>query len=339
MANWLPSVLQTGTALFNDSFLAKGEWRNEDAAALQLAMKGSESSPELANIRTAESRTVKAYLPIRGADGTGTGRAINHTGGVGDSVAVTPSWSTLSETFSISKKRADNNEYAAAQMFSYDLKSRVLSLIKRSAAAYNTALVADKTGVNAGGANGAFNATADVYEVEKAFGDRYFDEIDAMMMQNRYEGMIDVVCDAKAFARARYLANQGGGNSVNTSFQFGNKNIVGTTATLLSGYDGSSIVYPSGTVSFIPWIPVLNRKEINPILIENGVGDFGNIAIPELGINVAVHAYSKQANTATSGGAAQDVVTEFELSIDWAFLSDPLSVSDASVVNAVGLIA
>lgn len=338
MANWATSVLQTGTALFNEDFIAKGEWRNEDAAALMLAMKSSMSSPELASIRTAESRTVKAYMPVRGADGSGTGRAISHTGGIGASKAVTPSWNTLSETFQISKKRADNNEYNAAQIFKYELKSRVLSLIKRSAAAYNTLLVADKSGVNAGGANGAFNGSADVYEVEKASADYYFDEIDAMMMQNRYDGMVDIVCDAKAFARARRLANQGSGNATNTSFQFGNKNIVGTTATLLSGYDGSSIVYPSGTVGFIPWIPTLNRKDINAMQIENGVGDFGNIAIPELGINVALHAYSKQANTSETGGAAQDAVTEFELSIDWAYVSSPLSTAEATIVNAVGLI-
>ncbi len=332
MANFAASVLNAGQALFLNTYTDNGEWRAVDFAAIQVMNKGAITNPLLANLRTSELRAVHAYLPIRQTAGGGTTRTHDHTGSAGDSKDVTITWSTLSEKFKVSAKLSNNNVLQGAQMFAAELKNAIDNLLERSNALLIAQLLAGKTQVNAGGANGTFNATDDNYEVANTQADYFFQEVKKMMSKNKYKTQIVSIVDAKAAVLAERGGWQGVGNDKNLAPQYAGQTIVGTDSDIITGQSGSVISFPANGVAFQPWIPAENRKPLNASKIMDGVGDFGQIAIPELGVNFAVHAYSARANTSAIGGSTQDVVTEFEISIDWAYASSPISVTDETNV-------
>jgi hypothetical protein len=334
MANFAASVLALGQAKFTNQFIGLGEWRKEDVAAIQVMEKGAIANPLLRDIRTSEQRTVEAYMPIRQASTGGTKRVYNHTGNFGDSLKQALAWGTLSETFKVSAKLADNNVLVAADMFAADLRNAIDNLLLRSNALLIASLVADKTEENAGGANGTFNATSHNYEIPNSQNDFFYQEVQAMMRKNRYVTPLISIADSKALVNAQRLGWQGQANAQNLNPQFAGQTIVGTNEDIITGQSGSVLTFASGAVAYMPWIPSKNRKALDPNKILDNVGDFGQISVPELGVDFAIHAYSQRADTESVGGDSQDVVTEFEVSIDWAYASTPISRANETSVFA-----
>lgn len=325
MTNFAPSVLVNGQAEFATNML-KAEWRLPDSVAFQVADKGAIANPSLQALRTDESRTVNAYFPIRGANGSGTSRDYGHTGNRGDSAAEAISWSVFSETMSISLKQADNNVMAWATMYAATKRARILSLIDRIDAWFVAALLADKTQVNVGGGDGSFNGTSDNYEVLATEKDYFFQQAKSTLRFNLYTGQLIGVIDDKANTNNKKLSAQGSSNATNFGFQFEGMNLVPTTRTVLgTSFDGSGLFFENGLVAVVPWIPKVNRKTINPTLAMSYNGDFGSEVIPELGITIAVHAYALRADTSSAQGDTQDLLFQEEYSIDVGYVSAPLS--------------
>lgn len=326
MANFVPSALVAGQGIFSDKFKS-GEWRLPDVAALKVAETSGVSNPSLMDLRTREDRTVNAYMPIRQAATTGTARAHNHTGARGDSAATAVSWSTFSEPFSISMKQADNNVLTWGNMYASSLQNAIFNILARLNAWFVAAVVADKTQYNAGGGNGSFNAVSDVYEIPVGEANYFYQNARRTLAYNLYSGMLMGIVDDTAYTMAERLLAAGSANATNYGFQFNGMNVLPTTATVLgTSYAGSGIFWENGLVAAIPWIPKQNRKPLNGTKILDSIGDYGNIPIPQLpGINFAVHAYSARADGSSAGGYTQDTVTYFEVSIDFGYVSAPLS--------------
>ena len=341
MSYFVPSAIVAGQAKFTENF-QKGEWRLPDSVALNAAQKSLIANPSLGDIRTREDRTVYAYFPIRQAATTGTARAHNHTGSRGDSLSKTLSWSTFSEPFSISIKQGDNNVFTFAEMYAASLNNAIYNLISRLDAWFVAALVADKTQYNAGGGNGNFNSGTYNYEVPLAEANYFFQNAEQMMAYNLFKGRLIGIVDSKAAILSQRLQAQGSANATNFGFQFGNVDVMGSTRTVLgtSTYAGSGVFYENGLVAIEPWIPKQNRKALDPQMALSYNGDYGQIAHPAMpGIMFAIHAYSQRADNSLYGGYTQDLTMEFEVSIDMAYQSAPLSTlrgSNDSVVYAVG---
>ncbi len=347
MANFASSVLATGQAIFNQEFLNKGEWRRNDWEAVAQVMKGGIADPALAALRTSVSRTVTAMLPIRTAEGAGTTISHNHTGSAGDSTSVSPSWAAIVEDFQISEKRSNNNVFTAAKMFASTLNDKIRNILTRSNKALVAAMIADRTLICSDGANGQFETTVnDIYELPGAYQQDYFSELRSVSNANEYYSNLLVLADTKAFQLAKKTGAQGPANSENLAWQLDGLNIVPTNSDVLGAikdFNGSTLSAPLDSLAFIPWIPVQNREKplaaLDPM---QSVGDYAFIPIPELGVNIAVHAYAAGATTAGSGGATQDRITYFEVFVYWAYVSSPLSTrrgSDDSVVIGMGLLA
>jgi len=345
MANFTPSALVAGQAKFNEKFLS-GEWRMPDTAAVKTSELGGVANPSLNDIRTREDRTVNAYFPIRQAAIDGTARSHNHTGAAGDSLAETISWTTLSETFSISIKQADNNVFSFEEMYAASLKNAVFNLLDRIDAYFVTQLIADKTQYNAGGGNGTFDATADDYQLGNASRSNWFQNIKAMMEFNLYRGNLIGILDSPAYVLAQDKAAQGDNNGVNTAFQFmGFDALVPTTRTLLditNTYTESGLFFEPGLVASLPWIPKQNRKALDPVLATSYNGDYGSFQVPEFpGVDFAIHSYAQRADGSSVGGYTQDLTIEVEISVDWGYVSAPLSTfrgSNDSVVYSSGVL-
>lgn len=345
MANFSPSNLVAGQAIFNEKFKS-GEWRIPDIAAVKTSQMGEVANPMLRDLRMREDRAVNAYFPIRQSATNGTARAHNHSGARGDSLAESITWTTLSEPFSISLKQADNNAFSFPEMYAASLKNAVFNLLNRIDAYFVTQLIADKTQVNVGGGNGAFDGvTTNDYQVAQTIKANYFQNVKAMMEKNLYRGGLIGIVDSPGYVLAQDKAAQGDNNGVNTAFQFmGFDAIVPTTRALLdvpTTYTESGLFFESGLVASLPWIPKQNRKALNPSMAMSYNGDYGQLSIPELGVDFAIHSYAERANNAAVNGQTQDLTINVEVSVDWGYVSAPLSDfrgSDDSVVYSAGVL-
>ena len=340
MANFVPSALVAGQALFNEKFQS-GEWRLPDSVALNAAQKSLIANPSLGELRTREDRSVYAYFPIRQAATNGSSRAYNHTGTRGDSLSKTITWTTFSEPFTMSLKLADNNVLSFAQMYAAAQNNAFYNLMARLDTAFVADLVADETQYNAGGGKGNFNTGTYIYEVPLNEQNFFFQNARQMMHHNLYRNQLIGIVDDTAFSLSQRLQAQGSANAYNYGFQFAGIDVMGTTRTVLgTTYGGSGIFFENGLVAIEPWIPKQNRKALDPDKAAQYTGDYGQIEIPQFpGVNFAIHAYSQRADNSSVGGYTQDVTLEVEISVDMAYVSAPISTlrgSGDSAVYSVG---
>jgi hypothetical protein len=303
--------------------------------------KAEIANPAISEMRTREDRAVYAYFPIRQAAIGSTARAAAHTGAAGDSLGKTLSWSTYAEPFSISIKQADNNVFSLADMYASSLNNALFNLLSRLDAGLVALMVADKTQYNAGGGNGSVNATDDIYEVPLAEANFFYQNVKDTMWYNLYRGQIVGIVDSKAFSFQQRLAASGPANAQNLSYQLAGIDILGTTRSVLgSSYSGSGLFWENGLVDILTWIPKQNRKPLDPNKSMEYNGDYGRITVPQFpGVEFAIHAYSSRSDNTSNGGYTQDLLMQFEVSLDMGYQSAPLSsfrgASD-SVVYGVG---
>ncbi len=341
--NFSPSLLVDAQAKFNAKFLS-GEWRMPDVAAFQVAEKGEIANPGLASIREREDRQVNAYFPIRQAATNGTARSHNHTGARGQSQAVGITWVTFSEPYSISLKQGDNNVFNFDEQFAATSRNAILNLNNRIDDYFVTQMIADKTAVNVGGGNGAF--AAGDYQVAAGDVDFFYENVKAMMNQNLYRGGLVGVVDSVAAVNANRVRNQGVGNSTNLAYTLnGYEQIVASTREILlpaTFANGSGLFFENGLVAMIPWMPKQNRKALDAEKAMSYNGDYGQISIPEMGVNYAIHAYAERADNSGNNGETQDLTMQFEVSIDFAYASAPLSDfrgANDSVIYSAGVLS
>jgi hypothetical protein len=337
MANFTPSNLVAGQALFAENYRS-AEWRLPDTAILASMFTGAKANPGLATLREREDRTVSAYLPIKRAAGSATARAYNHTGTRGDSKAVSLTWNTIAETFSISIKQNDNNVIPFDLNYASQLRGAIDNVLERHEAALLALLIADRTQINKGRIQGAWNAIDNVMEVNKTSESKFFQNVRASMKNNLYRNNIMVVADSLAWMNAEFGSAQGQANATNLGFQFNGLNLVQTTADIDTDYEGAALAWSMDAAGIVPWIPKQNRKALNANDAMSFVGDFGSISVPVLDdkgntaytLDFALHAYAQRADSSASNGSAQDVELEVEVSLDIAYVAAPLSAIRAT---------
>jgi hypothetical protein len=332
MSNFTPSNLVKGQALFLDNY-KKGEWRLPDTAVLASMYTGQKANPSLAALRKREDRAVSAYLPIRRAKGSATSRIFNHTGSRGTSAESVLSWNSIVETFSVSIKQNDNNVISMEENYASQLNSCIMNVLERQEDAILTELIADRTQINKGRVQGEFNTTESVMEINASKEDRFFQNIRTSMKNNLFRNRIMVIADSLAYMNADFAAAQGQANATNLGFQFNGMNIAMTTSDIDLDYNGSALAFNMDTVGIIPWIPVQNRKPLDPRKALEYNGDWGKITVPiyddkgnvAYTLDFALHAYAQRADTSSENGNEQDLELEVEVSLDLAYLSAPLS--------------
>ena len=340
MANYLPSALAKAQAVLLNAF-ADADKRFRDPVVHKSFLQNSTIMfPDFQTIRSREDRTIEAYAKVKTARSLGSGRSHNHTGSKGDTQTMTPSWSTYNDTFSISLKQADNNVFSYDEMMSNELENGVRNFMVGLESVATTYLHNNRSGVNVASVEGTFNGTNDVFEVANASaGDRFLQIATTTMDLNAYQGLrYTVYCDTIAWNKLNYQFNQGSANSANLSFQFGGVEILhapelNSLASGLSYTLGYMCLVPEGHIGALPWIPRQNRQGVSTK--EN---QYGQILNPFDGVNYAVHSYEQRSDQSSAGGYTQDVLTEFELSLDMAYEHAPLSTADETPIFAFALV-
>lgn len=339
MSIYNPSILVDAQVKFQQGMMA-GEWRLPDTAVLSTMANGEMTNPALAVIRRLESQTPKAYLPIRKASSNGTVRAHNHTGNSGDSKEVDVSWQTYTETFGINLDRGLNNVFSFQEQYNADLRSCILNLLERHEVNVLTKLKAEYTQINKGRIlGGTFNPTSYQMLVDPAKKDYFFQGIKTSMANNLYRNDIMVIADSLAYQQYLFQTAQGTGNATNMAPMLNGLRVSNTTYEIDGDLEGSAIAFSMGQCGIVPWIPIKNRKPLDPDAAMNSViGSFGSIQVPvydNMGnvvynLDFAISAYSARADKSLAGGSTQDTQMEIEVSLDVAFVQAPLSAARAT---------
>ena len=358
MANLTPTNLLLGFASVGEKF-AKPEFRMPNTAALSTANLGDQLMTPFSQLRTREDRATWFDFQISKADEGKTERLYNHTGNRIDSERRQVTWASVVDTFSISEKQCDNNSQGFAGVFANGILNSLQKNLVKFDNAFIAKLKADVTQINAGGlgTRGGWNATDNIFEIAAAQKDYVMALIEANMNNNDYNDQFIALVDSLMAIDAAKLMNQGVGNATNLAYQYGNTNMVKTSKQLYSGYDGCALVFPAGLVGLTTWIPKQNRKAIDEEKAMTTVnGDVGSISVPIYDaagnvvntLDAAISIYTQRADTSEANGSKQDLLTQVEISWDYAYLSAPLSAARAigdfagktdSVVYSYGVVA
>ena len=333
MANFSPSLLVAAQTRVAARYNAP-ELRFKSSPVLALGLSDTQLIANASELRLRETRAVKAYLKARSKRAAGSSRTHNHTGNRGDSIEQSLTWNKFSDTFSISLKQLDDNVLAFEEALANEFENAMKNIIEAAETSVLTALIAAKTQVNAATKNGTFNTTNDAFEITGQ--ERFYQYLSSMMAQNNYRSDINVIADPIAFANAQYLSAQGSGNANNYNFQFQGMNIILSNELTDATYPAADtcLAMQSGAFGLLPWIPKQNRIGEGDFM--SYVGGFSSMRDPfGLGLTFAVHGYSQRADTSASNGNAQDVLMEFELSIDLANAIAPLSVATETPIFEV----
>jgi hypothetical protein len=335
MANFSISNLVKAQAILAERF-TQPEMRSSAAPVTLLGRRNNDMLlPSHSVLRTREERPIEAYLFKRTKRTPGSSRVYNHTGDRGDSIALNLNWSTISDKFSISLKQLDNNVFSFDQALANLIQNAAININDAIEELLVTYLVAQRTQANAATKGGTFNATNYAFEISTANKSQFFQYIGSMMRQNDYRGAYDLVADPLIYASAQFLASQGTMNATNYGFQFSGLNIAESIKLDDANYaNGVGLVIPENQFGVLDWIPKQNREGSGDY--NSYVGGYGSMVDPMgSGMTFAVHGYQQRADTSTLNGDTQDVVMEFELSVDISPLVAPLSTAPESVVFEV----
>jgi hypothetical protein len=197
-------------------------------------------------------------------------------------------------------------------------------------------LLADKTQINVGGVRGTWDATNYNLEINADQKDYWKEQVDANMGNNEYNSELMIIADSLAWVD---MTRSGQQNATNLGYQFGGGEIVKTSKSILTGYDGSAIAFPMEQAGLFQWIPKQNRGALSmDKATSSEVGSFGNIQVPVMDdsgnvkytIDAAMSMYAKRTDTSGANGNEQDVLYQIELSWDMAYMSAPLSTFRAT---------
>lgn len=348
MANYADSNLLDAQIRLDARFGAL-ELRFTDPTTFKAIMAGSGGAvPNYKAERAREDRAIDIKTFARTARTLGSARTFNHTGAKGDALTETLSWSTLSDTASISLKQADNNIYSFQEEFSNEIENMALNMVDGVGSAEDLAqdfLFDNRTAANLSSTRGTFDATDDVFQItESTDGDDIAQITQIVMTENKYKGKLTVFCDPVAWTKFEKLKNQGNANATNTSFAFGNITFVQSLGfgdasrfgglNAAAGYPlGSWIAVPDAALAVLDWIPKQNRQTHT-----DSEGMFSFMEHPILGLEVAIHEYKERSDQSSLNSVNQDVLTQLEMSVDLSFFDSPISTTDTTAIVAFVLV-
>ena len=337
MANYAASVLAEAQLILNNRYAAP-EKRIKTAGVFGAFQKNSDLTiPNIGELRTKEERPEHGYFFNRSKRSSISGRTYNHTGTVGDSTQVIFDWDTYGDVCSVSLKRADNNVMSDAAVLANELDNVFKNIYEAIDAAALTYLATNKSGVNVATKNGSFNGTNDAFEIASANIGRVLQHAKSMARQNYYNGPYEMILDPLLYIEAEHYLQQGSANATNTAYQAGGLGLWEAITLADANYTaGAGYIIPQGTIGVVDWIPRQNRQGVGNY--ESVLGGYGTIQDPISGMTFAIHGYAERADTSAAGGDAQDVVTQWEVSVDLSFNNSPLTVSTESTIFEIGIV-
>jgi len=321
----------------------KPEMRTEPYNLIRAMWAGGQNllqGETLANIKTSDSRVIETFVFAKRSVTTGAARAHNHAlAAFGDSQKVTLSFGIVSGTYGVSLKMGGRNIFAMEEMLANDLMSAQIAINNDIEADIATYLAASKTQSNAAmnkfAKFGAWDDTEKLWLFDLTEKDYIFQYISKIMGINDYDMPLTVIADPVLAAIAGQLAQQGQANATNLGWQFQNMTIIDSRRVADANYLGVCYAFPTGTVGMVDRIPKENAAGVS-----TKDYDYGSMPAP-LGTPqvMATHGYETGASTHDTGGETQDVIYQYENSVDTAMVKAPLSSANTdSTIFKFGLV-
>lgn len=327
-----------------DEMMQKPEFKHKPSAALSVFLKNTNilipaSAREAAwNQKPSDQVPVTVKNLAKHTVALGAARAFDHTGAIGDSMTVTPTYSPYTRTFKYSIKQGDRNVFGLAEMIAGEVRSAAIDLHAGIETALMASLNTNKSQVveNLNPQSGTWDAANFLFGVLNADKAQYFQYLKMFMGEQYYGGSFDVINNMRAMAQANFLGQQGQGNATNLGWQIDGLNMVASTELAnAAGYDWMSYIIPEGTIGILPWIPTLNRQGYGDTFRIGG--RYSTIADPlGSGLTFAVHERAVAADNQDAAGETQDINVEVEISIDLAPIIAPMSTANASPIFKAG---
>jgi hypothetical protein len=327
-AGYTTSLLLNAQARLAQRF-QQPEMRTEPYNLIRGMLAGGQNllqGEQLNNVKTSDSRTVETFVFAKRSVTAGNARAHNHTlAAFGDSQKVTLSFSIASGTYGISEKMGGRNIFDKEEMLANDLMSAQIAINNAIEADVATYLSTYKTQSNAAAGAyskfGSWDGAKFHWAIPVTEQNFLFQYISRVMGVNDYDVPITIIADPVMAAIAAQLVQQGQGNSTNLGWQFQNMTIIDSRRVADTSYVGTCYAFPTGTVGMVDRIPRENIAGVSTRLY-----DYMSMPDP-LGtpLTMAVHTYESGASTAVTGGETQDVIYQYENSVDYSLVKAPLS--------------
>ena len=336
MANYVDSNLALAQAKLMGKFKSESLKYRTPATFLKIKELTEIMMPSHKAIRTREDRTVEAYTFGRTSRSLGTGRSHNHTGTKGDSLVLTPSWTTYSDPFAISLKQGDNNVFSYQEQFENEIENSIRNFAEGLEAAAISFLVNSRSTVGATSSLATRDATDDLYTIPVADKPQGVQTAEIIMNENNLKGNYVFFCDSKSYKQFEYNMNQGQGNSTNLGFQYGNSvfvhsigldNVFNAAATGTFS-EGVFAVVPVDALASLDWIRVQNRQGVS-----TKEQSYMSLVNPIDGLTYAFHEYATRSDDSATNGYTQDELKQYELSIDIALETAPLTAAGETCIQ------
>jgi hypothetical protein len=336
MANYVDSNLALAQAKLMGKFKSESLKYRTPSTFLKIKELTEIMMPSHKAIRTREDRTVEAYTFARTSRSLSTGRAHDHTGTKGDSLTLTPSWTTYSDPFAISLKQGDNNVFSYQEQFENEIENSIRNFAEGLEAASIDFLVNSRSTVGATSSLATYDATDDLYTIPVADLPQGVQTAEIIMEENDLKGEYVFFCDSKSYRQFEFNMNQGQGNATNLGFQYGNSEFVHSigldnvlnAASSATYSDGVFCVVPKDALASLDWIPVQNRQGVS-----TKEQSYMSIVNPIDGLTYAFHEYAERSDDSLTNGYTQDELKQYELSIDIALETAPLTTGGETCIQ------
>lgn len=338
MANFDVSNLLTAQKILGDKY-ASLEQRMKPAPVFSMLTANDQFIQGVETVKTRDDRATELHYITRTKRSAGSARAASHTGTIDDTAKVTPTWTTKSDKTSISLKLLDKSLFDFNTVLANKFEQCAMNILEAKETEAIAYVMAGRATQQPTIVGGTFNATPDAVEVAAANINSFYQRLRQVMRQNYFSGPIDVIVDTNLAILQEQLIVQGSGNQTNQAYNWPGLNIAQSIELVDADYAaGCALAFPQGGVSALNWIPKQNRTGWGDY--NTYTGGFGTFNF--MGYTFAVHGYAARSDQSASNGDAQDVLMEFELSLDSSYNKAPLSYTTGrtdSVIIEFGLLA
>ena len=339
MANYSPSALAKAQAMLTNKFKTESLKYITPTTFLAVKQLTEIMLPSHKELRTREDRTVEAYAPARTKRSLGSSRDHDHTGDKGDSIALVPQWQTSSDKFSISLKQGDNNVMSYEEMLVIEFENVLRNFAEGLESDAQDFIFNSRSAVGVASSVATYDSGDNVYTIDSVDAQQAVQLAKIVMKENALKGNYIAFCTPRAFATFEYGMNQGQGNSTNLGFQYSNVEFVESIGleSLFAGLSGSYgngewIMVPTDALASLDWIPKQNRQGVT-----TNEQTYGTIINPIDGYTYALHTYAERSDDTLTNGYTQDELRQFEVSIDIAMETAPLTVTGETCIQAFAI--
>lgn len=312
MANMTASQLLKAIVKSQNGIMGEAEMRTYRHSLLgMLYGNQNEVFRNLGALKKSDEQPTKAILFNRVVESSGTSKSPNHSAtGFADTFEVDVAYIKRVQTFKVSYKQADNNQFTYQEILNHNMKNALLNLIEDMSAYAVAWLDTNRSQVGIDSLIAFDEVTNHQFDNPAGQEDFFFDNLKASMRKNKYRPMYDVVGDQRNAAEFRRIGAQGSGNATNLNYTIPGLNYIEEEQLAVSN-NGLAYAWQKGMVGMSNWNEPLNRRGHGDPGSNEGM--FTTFRDPIFGQLHDLHVVSQVADTSGSAGNVQDVVDEYEL--------------------------